>query len=259
MKLYLQLFLSTLLFGCTSEIKETPDVIPDTIVVDDTPKQYVPTEELIRNYVYKSLEISDDEKITIETFEADCNGDDSLDIVITVNLLDRALKEAIKSNSIAKRAELGYMGRFNYMIYMDGASRSLSKAIAIPSSPHGKLAVSFENIRTEHYKDILIDFRIRNSGFREFYSVVNEIPRRVLQVKLFDGLGDSTYEGYTIGYKPGRYSLAKDVIVYKGTFDNPTFDDPLGSYQFTPEITATQEIDRQWFFNDGQFKYFTDK
>jgi hypothetical protein len=259
MKLFLQLSLLTLLFGCTSENEETPSIIPDTPVIDNTPKKYVPTDELIENYVRKSLDIASDEKYIVETYQAECNGDDSLDIIITVNLLDRAMKEAIAADAVAKRAEMGFIGRYNYMIYMDGATRSLSSAIAIPSSPYGKLVVSFDNIRTEHYKDILVDFRIRNSGFREFYSVINEIPRRTLQVKLFDGVGDATDEAYSIGFEPGRYSLAKDIVVYKGTFKNTTFDDPLGVYDFIPEITATQEVDRKWFFNDGQFKYYTDK
>lgn len=214
-------------------------------------------EEIIVRQIENNLQIPATEKYSYKIYREELNGDDSLDYVITVNRLDFALDEAIKSDNVAKRAELGYIGRYNFIFYMDGKSKDITPAIPVASSPHAELKVSFENIRTEAYKDIMVDYRIRNSDFRRFFSVVDKIPHQTFETKIFDGLGTNKTEAYDIRFEPGSYSLSKDIVVYKAILENVTIDDPMEIYSIDPKITPTEEVDRKWFFHEAQQKYFT--
>lgn len=216
-------------------------------------------EELIKRQVESRLGIHGNEDYSLSVYEENLNGDEDLDKVITVNLLDRALKEAIESGNVVKRAEIGYMGNYNFLFFMDGKTKSITEPIAVPSSPHAKLKVQFENIRTEAYKDVLIDFRIRNSSFRRFYTMINNLPRQTFEMKIFDGLGTPETEAYFSKYETGSYSLAKDIVVYKGILEDMQFDDPMAIYSAEPIIKETEIVDRKWFYNDHERKYFTNK
>jgi hypothetical protein len=216
-------------------------------------------EQRIVRHLEGTLSIPGNEKYEYKTYEADLNGDDSLDIIITVNQFEKAINEAIEKGNTAKSAELGYIGNYNHVFYLDGKTKELSSPIAVPSSPHARLKISFENIRSEAYKDFLVDFRIRNSCFRRFFTIVTKTPRQTFEQKLFDGLGDNQTEAFTIKYEKGSYSLAKDIVIYKATLEDATINNPLEVYELNPSIKATDDLERRWFFNANTLKYFTMK
>ncbi len=249
----LMLLCSLILFACT----ETP---PEEEAVEN-PEQVeeLDDEEFLRRYMTSKLGIPATEKYTFKIYQEKLDGDEVPDYVATINRLDFALNEAIENGNVAKRAEVGYMGTYNYVVYMNGASRALSAVIPVPSSPHAQLRVRFEKIRSEAYSDILVDFRIRNSGWTRFFTVIRDQPMQTFEMKTFDGLGTTEKEAFTVEYEKGSYSLAKDIVVYKATLEDMEFDDPLSVYTADPEITPTQVLDRRWFFHDQAGKYYTEK
>ena len=200
-----------------------------------------------------------DEPIDYQIYQENLDGDDSLDAIITVNLLDRAVDEAISSGKVAKRAAIGYMGNYNYIIYRDGFTGEFSSAMAIASSPKAKLKVSFEHVRSETQKDILVDSRVLNAGYRDYFTVTNGHPLRVNQVKLFDGMGTKEAIAFVVNYEPGMISAAKDIVVYDGIFSNPTFAQTDDVYSFEPKVTKTDVIHERWFFNPDDMKYYLKK
>lgn len=248
-----------LLAGCTeTEEPELPeDFEPDVENVD--PFEGLSKIETIEMHIRRELTISPDEPIDYQIYEANCDGDDSLDAVITVNLLERAVDDAIKSGNVAKNAALGYMGNYNYMIYRDGFSGNMSSARPIASSPKAKLKVTFENIRSDKQKDILVDHRVLNAAYRNFFTITNGNPLRVNQVKLFDGMGTKDAVGFAIEYEEGTISQVKDIKSYVGKFVNPTFASPDDVYTFEPEITKTSQLQEHWFFNPSDMKYYLKK
>ncbi len=210
-------------------------------------------------HIEGNLAILGTEKYSYEVFSEHLDGDDSIDYVITVNRLENALDNAIKSGNTAQRAEMGYIGKYNFIFYMDGATKDITPAIPVASSPHAELDVTFAHIRSEAYKDIMVDFRVRNSCFRRFFTVVNEIPLQTFEAKIFDYLGEENAEAYSIKFEPGSYSLAKDIYVYKADIENVTIKSMNDVYDIYPKITPTDQLDRKWFFNDHMQKYFTEK
>lgn len=248
-----------LLVGCTET--EEPDLPSD--FTDETdladPFEGLSRKEAIELHIRREFAMTVDEPLDYQIYEENCNGDDSLDAVITVNLLDRAVDEAIKSGDVAKKASIGFMGKYNYIIYRDGMTGEFTSSVAIASSPKAKLKITFENVRSETQKDILVDYRILNAAYRNFFTVINDHPVRINQVKLFDSMGDDDAVGYAVVYEPGLISDAKDIMIYKGAFDNPTFTSPDDVYTFEPVIKKTNEVLEHWFFNPEDMKYYLKK
>ena len=242
-----------LVFACSEEQTTGTDESVDQEVVEETLEQ-----KLVR-HVEGNLSILGTEKYTYQIYSEYLNGDDSIDYIITVNRLEKALDEAIESGNTAKRAELGYMGNYNYFFYMDGASKTITTAIPVPSSPYTELSIGFANIRTEAYKDFMIDFRVRNSCFRRFYTVMKTIPAQTFETKIFDFLGEENVEAYSVSFQEGSYSLAKDIYVYKANIENITINSPNDVYKAQPKITPTDQLERKWFFNEQMNKYYTEK
>ena len=252
-KLLIGLFLFTI--SCTEPEKKESEFFDN---IENKAPEYKSIEDKIVRHIESSLRIPRTEKYTYTVYKSNLNGDDSLDYVITVNRLEFALQEAIVSENVAKRAEMGYMGNYNYYFYMDGLSKDISTAIAVPSSPYAELEVTFQTIKTEAYNDFIIDFRIRNSKFRRFYTIINNIPRQTFEAKIFDGLGENSVEAYAIELVPGSFSLAKDILVYKANIENVTINSVNDVYSIQPKITSTGKLDRRWYFSDPKNKYFTE-
>ena len=177
------------------------------------------------------------------------------DAIVTVNRLDFAMKEAMASANPAKRAELGYMGNFNYFFFFDGKLDMLSPPISIPSSPLLPLQVQFQNISSPDYQDILIDFRIRNASYKDFYTVSNHTPRRIFQFKNFDGLGTPLTEAYHFDYGAGSYGPQKNIFVLEGKLEAlPTGAD---KNTYIPKIKPIERIKYTFFYLESEAKYLT--
>ena len=205
--------------------------------------------------VRAKLGIQANENFELKIYRAQLDADGIEDAVITVNRLDFAMKEAMATENPAKRAELGFMGNFNYFFFFDGKLDMLSPPIAIPSSPLLPLKVSFENLSSLAYKDILIDFRIRNASYKDFYTVSNHTPRRIFQFKNFDGLGTNLNEAYNFEYGAGSYGQQKNIFVMEAQLE------PLPSgadkNTYIPKIKPIEKVKYTFFYLESEAKYAT--
>jgi len=251
MKLLFSLFILSFLFACQEDAKKKT-----------TTKETVEIETLdqkIAHHIEATLQIPATEKYTFETFSAQLNADDSLDMIISVNLLDRAMEKALKSSNLATRVESGYMGRYNFIFFYDGATKEISVEIPVPSSAMSKLNIQFEHIRSEAFFDVLVSYKLENASFTRFFTIVNRLPKEIFEMMNYDGLGDIENEAYFIKYEDGSYSLAKDILIYKGKLEKIKFNDPKEVFNYEPKIEETNVLERKWFFNDNDLKYYTMK
>jgi hypothetical protein len=226
-------------------------------VVDESqlPEEKGDLNTYAKRHVQAQLRIPANEKYIMEIYKENLDGDDKQDAIITVNRLNFAIEEAANSANPAKRAEIGYMGNFNFFFYYDGAKDLISPPIVIASSPLLPLKVSFENISSENYKDISIDFRIRNSSFKDFFSVINHTPRRVFEFRNFDGMGTTKSECYTFNYTTGSYSAFKDIQVFKANLGAVPANADLNTFE--PSINPTAELLYTFFYVPQEGKYMT--
>jgi len=254
MRIVYQTLLISLLLSSCSDIKTSEkDLEKDTN--EDIENQTV--EEMAHRHVQSQLSIPSTEKYSLKIYKEHLDGDTKIDAVITVNRLEYALNEAKKSGKYEQLKEVGFIGSYNYIFYFDGGLNQISPAINCPSSPGGELIVNFENILTDVFKDILIDYKIRNSSFRNYYSVVNHTPKQIFQWKLYDYLGEKNTEANFIEYTTGSTSLAKDILIYEGELMNSKGVNDI--YNFNPEISKKGKLLHRFFFLENEGKYFTKK
>ena len=222
------------------------------------PEKHKDLETYSKKHIKLQLRIPNSEKFNFKIYKEFLDDDEKIDAIITVNRMEFALIEANKSPNPAKKAELGFTGNYNYIFYYDGGLDLISPPIAIPSSPVAPLKLEFKNISSGDFKDVLIDFRIRNACYKDIYTVSNHTPRRIFQWKNFDGLGNKNVEAYSIQLSAiGQYSNVKDLLIYEGSIETPPKDADVNTYE--PKIKATNKLIHTFFYLEKEGKYFTKK
>ncbi|MEY3237505.1 MAG: hypothetical protein RI883_1606 [Bacteroidota bacterium] len=243
--------MSLLLFSCSEKPKEQSKKNPSKKVLNQS------VEQMAKRHMESQLSITATEKYSYQIYKAHLDDDEKIDAIITLNRLNFAMSEAASSKNTAKQAELGFMGNYNYIFFFDGGLNKISPPIAIPSSPLAELKIAFENIQSDSYKDILVDFRVLNASYKDYYTVANHIPRRVFQWKNYDGLKSETSEAYTFEYTDGTMGFVKDILVKKATLIQPSKD--VDIYKYEPILKESDEVVYRFFYHPDQGKYMTQK
>ena len=212
--------------------------------------------EDIKRHVEAQLKILPTENYDIQILEEHLDTDDSIDRVITVNLLERAIKDAESKNRAEYRSRMGYTGQFNYIFYIDGKSQTITSGIPVPSSPHFKLQVSFDYVTSPTHKDLVVDFRVRRSEFRQYYTIRERVPIQVSETELFFNLGDDAYETFFVELEEIPGQPWKAIAVYKGVSKNEKIDKLEDSYSVDPKITKGEDLVRRWYFSEKHLKYY---
>ena len=219
----------------------------------------IPNDQKITRHIQTDLNLTAANKYSVKKFKADLNGDDIEDVIITVNLLERALNEGIRTGRAEKMAEMGYMGYYNYLYFMDGLTKEISPGEVVASSPMFQLDVNFEKILGGPNKDFTVDYRVRNMQRRKFFTILGGRPVEVCQAIIFDGLGTPNTEAYHIEYEDGTVNDYNDIVEYEATLEDMEIINLDSSYYFIPTITSTGKEHRRWHYSPSQRKYFTVK
>ncbi len=252
MKNWLYILSLIVIASCdTDQVDENPEK-PDT---DQQNDNYFSEDEIIRS-IEAQLRIPATEKYTYKIYEAHLTADDSIDRIVTVNLLDRAINEAMESGKTAKRAEMGYMGNYNYFFYIDGLTQQITSPIVVPSSPLAELKVDFLNITSDQYLDFTIDTKIMLSSFRKFYTIQNSIPMQTSETELYTDIGTADEKLYAVKYEPGSFSMGKNIVIYEGTTEQVDLSKPDAIYELDIKIEPTDKLVRRWYYSPQHQKYY---
>lgn len=251
------LFFSLLIFVASCDNSENQE---DKALTDlENESHPTMTEEKIRRHVEGQLSILPTEQYSIEQYKEHLDTDDSVDVVITVNLLSRALKEAEVENVVSRREQLGYMGNYNFIFYVDGKTKTITSPIAVPSSPHVPLKVSFASLTSTVHKDLIVDFRIRRSSYRQFYTIRERAPIKVSESELFENLGTNDFKPYYVEIEDWENEVWKSISVYEGKAENKLVPELRDSYQFQPDIKRSDKLIRRWYYSPKHLKYYLRK
>lgn len=241
----------TVLFSCGGEGSNHEVSQKDN---GETPAYQSP-EQLAERHVEADLKIPGNEEYILKLYSENLNGDDSIDYVITVNRYDKAMLDAVQSDKVVKMAEIGYTGKYNHFYIMDGATKKISAGMPIASSPFAPLDVSFEHITSGDHKDVMIDYHIMDSYFRNYYTIVNNIPDEILRSELFLMLNTPKELGYVIEFLPGD-GEARDVLVYEAKLGDYTVEKPEDLYTANPERIKTEKLALHWKYNPTSGNYY---
>lgn len=257
--IYIALFLSTLTFTSCSSNEDVDQDNEQQTEIDqnsDEPKTALNFDERTIKEIHAKLGIPKDEKYNYKIYKAHLNADEQEDAIITVNRLDFAINNAATSSNPGKRAELGFIGNNNYFIYYDGQKDQFSVPIMIGSSTKSELGILFENIQSNAYKDLIVEYRIKNAKYRNYYFLQGENLQMVLQWNVFDGLGTSKPKANYFEFAKGSLSSAKDIIIYDGAIKS--YDkDVADIYAYKPEIIKGNNFIRRFIYDPAQRAYIT--
>lgn len=248
-KLYWIAALLPAVFSCKGNSTEITDL-------KDVPQVKLSFEERVERHVTGSLSIPPNEKFTTQIYRAHLNADNNEDAIITVNRLDFAMKRVANVPNGKQIEEMGYMGNDNYFICYDGKLDKFSVPVPVASSAKAPLVVKFENILSESYKDLTIEYRVINSAYKNYYAMNNGTLQKIFLVKLFDKVGEPKPESVFIEYDKGSISSAKDILVYEGKIKNYATSIP-DVYTYNPEIEKGGKLLFRWFFNPSTMQYMT--
>lgn len=118
--------------------------------------------------------------------------------------------------------------------------------------------VKFESIVSPTRKDVIIDYRIRNSGWRSYLTVLNERDLAlVFQWKLFDNVGTDQPEALLHKTVLNPDGIGKDIAIYSSEIDGYNKQIP-DVYQYVPSISKPNEILFKFFFDrsGGKFRLY---
>ena len=249
---YLILFL--ILISCNAAVKK--EKVEEKQVKNKEKKEFSNLEEKLLFDIKSSLSIPETEKFGHALYKEHLNDDGVEDAIVTVNRLEFAMEEASKATNPAKRAELGYLGAYNYFFYYDGKSKQISVPIVLSSSAKAPLEVFFESIQSEDYKDLIVQYKIRNGAFRNYYLLTKDQLDIVFQWQVYDQLGEHNYTASHFSYGEGTFCLVKDIIIHVGKIKN--YNTAVSDvYSYRPTIEKTNELSYRFFFDPAKSKYVT--
>ncbi|TSJ48130.1 hypothetical protein [Fluviicola chungangensis] len=205
--------------------------------------------------IMASLAIPVNEKFSMRIYKEYINADTIQDAIITINRLEYAMDEAIKNNRQAKAAEIGFTGNYNYLFYYDGALDRISNPIFAPSSPGRELDIEFKSLVAPTRKDLIVGYRIRNSGWKSYFSVFNDHDMMmVFQWKWFDFAGEDHPEAFVHEFEENPNQIPMDIAIYSSEIDSYTKN--IGDiYTYVPSITKKKELKFKFFLDPVAKKY----
>ncbi len=236
-----------LLISCTENKKK------------DLKPKVKPLEEIAMQHVKSKLGISNSEKFSMKIYKEHLDGDDKIDAIITVNRLELAYEKAANSNKTAKFAEIGFVGNFNYIFFYDGGLNQISPSSVIPSSAFGELKIDFKNITSAAYKDVLIDFKLLNSSFKDYFTIINHSPVEIFQWENYRNIGKDSTSALYFEYDEGTVGLARDILIYEGKIDN--LSELKDIYKFNAKISKLEKgkLLHRFMYFENEGKYYTKK
>lgn len=258
MKRILILFpiLSILLFSCG----ETEEQVVENPVEASKPGELnLDFDQRAKREVEAKLQIPRNERYTFQVYKEYINADSIQDAIITVNRYDFAINEAIHNGKQAKMAEIGFLGNYNFFFYYDGATDQFSVPLPVASSAGRPLDVRFQTLVSPTQKDVIIGYRIRNSGWSCYYSVLNETDLGlVFRWKNFDYVGEDTPEAFLFDYEDSKEYIGKDILIYTSEIDGYS-KNVTDIYHYIPSITKRNKLEYRFYFDEryGKFKLYS--
>jgi hypothetical protein len=253
-KLFLSLSIllfSLLINACKNESKEAENEIKEH-------KSSLTFEERAKRAVEADLKINASEKYDLQIHKKYLDRDTLEDAVILVNRKQWAFERTEKNDNFDFAKKLGFTGPYNNVFVYLGKYDKFISTPTVGSSAEYPLEVNFEVITTPSQKDFHVDYRIRNSVHRNYYTVRNDRVFLTLNCPIFDNIGEPKPKVYSIQHRESSVRLSKDIALYEGEIPNykPSEIENVNSYS-PDEIISTDELFVFFIFDEKTMSYVT--
>lgn len=245
----LGVFLAFFLFACSNEQTSESDS-KTKLEVDKNSEKYIISE------AKKRLNLSENDKIELSFHRAYLNADTSLDAYVVINLKGKVENDYTNNKNPATFSEMGYIGKYNYIIPFNGQTKEVGSPYLIGSNGKESLEVIELGLLSPGYKTLQVNYRVRNAGFAIFLQLGSKKLNPIFEYKRFDNIGTDSTVALFCEIVENPKSIEKDINIYEGKILNynikKAFDDP--NY-YKVEIEKTPKLVRNFFYNPSMQAY----
>jgi hypothetical protein len=215
-------------------------------------------EERAKRAVEADLKINASEKYDIQIHKTYIDRDTLEDAVILVNREQWATKRAEKQDNLDYAKKLGFTGPYNNVFVYLGKYDKFISTPTVGSGAEYPLEINFEVITSPSQKDFYVDYRIRNSMHRNYYTVRNDRVFLTLNCPVFDSIGYPKPKVYSIQHRESSVRLSKDIAMYKGEIANYNPSQIENVNNYTPDkILSKDELYVFFIFDENTLSYVT--
>lgn len=238
--------------GCSSDKKNNQNQTKDSA------KNELSNKEQLVKKIEAELAISAVEKYDIQILPGFINSDTLKDQLILVNRKQFAYKHVKGTQSQSFFDRIGHTGPYNYVFVQLGGVKKLLSTTAVGSNVNYPLKAEFLFLTSKANKDFYVDYRIKNSLQRNYYTVRNKSIYLTFSCPVFDSIGSKNPVVYDIKHKESPVRISKDIVLYEGKFTDYKPNQIQDTYDFEPKnIESTGKIFAYFIFDEERMKYVT--
>lgn len=214
--------------------------------------------EKAKRFIESFLKINATENYTLTYEKAHLDTDTLVDYVFLVNREEFALKKIEEEGKESFFEYLGRTGLYNYVfVYIAGEDKFLDTP-PVGSAVEHTLTFSKGHLTAPSREDFWVDYRIRNSMHRNYYTVMNNKLYLTFNCPIFDDIGEEQPKAYAIEHKESEVRIAKDIYMYHAELENydPSTIEDVNTY--TPDrIIGTDDLFVFFLFDEKERVYKT--
>jgi hypothetical protein len=247
------LFILTLILNgsCSEKQKSSATTEKNPLEVQDI-------NEWIARQVESKLKINATENYTLSIHKEYLDRDTLIDAVILVNREEYAKKKAAEDGDTSFEELVGYTGPYNYVFTHINGSEKLHQAPPVGSSATHPLTVQFETISNPSQKDFYVEYRVKSSINRNYYTINNGRVVLTFSCPLYDFMDPQNPTVYSIKHIESEVRISKDIALYKGkitNYDPKNISDFMTYYP--AEVLPTDDLYVYFIYDKKRMKYVT--
>ncbi len=215
-------------------------------------------EDWVRRQVEVMLKINATENYTLTIHREYLDRDTLIDAVILLNREEFAKKKAAEDGDTSFEELVGYTGPYNHVFTYINGSKKLHQAPPVGSSASHPLTVKFETISNPSQKDFYVEYRVKSSVNRNYYTLINGKVVLTFSCPLYDFMTPETPTIYSIQHVESDVRISKDIALYYGQIQNynPAEIDDFMNY-YPQNVTTTEELFVYFIYDKKRMKYVT--
>lgn len=244
--------ISLLFFFSCEERQQIEDTKNDEAIEIDN------FEEWAKRQVETLLKINATENYTMTIHEEFIDRDTLIDAVILVNREEYAKIKAAEDGDTSFEELVGYTGPYNHVFTYINGSKKLHQAPPVGSSAEYPLTVQFETICNPSQKDFFVEYRVKSSVNRNYYTLDKGKVILTFSCPLYDFMDPQNPIIYAIKHQESDVRISKDIALYKGNIVNYSPNDINDFMSYYPEeVVATDDLYVYFIYDKKRMKYVT--
>lgn len=251
------LFIFSIFFissACSSEEKKSDNEINTEVKGVET----LTDEEKTISQVESTLGISATENYDIQIEYKHIDQDTLLDALILVNRKEFGHQKAKNTETERFFESTGYTGPYNHVFVKLGGSDKLISTTPVGSNADYSLNVEFLELTSKAHKDFFVEYRIRNSLHRNYYTIRGDKIYLTFSCPVFDNIGDEKPTVYDIQHTNSDVRIAKDIAMYNGEIVDYNAEEIENINKYTPkDIVSNGDLYVFFIFDERKMKYVT--